>query len=459
MKLKQLLVLLAAPVAVSTNAFDDNLAWQYDDDYDDDNGNDDDRHEDLSSGPPLGFIQEALSQDRVEGYVSNTFNGTTTVLESYGGEEHSRRLFVCGGICIGVIVIAFAAATQAFTNYHVSHMPIEDHSEMSLQMALDSFSSPIKQDFLFKVENQHGELQDPKEYLEVDTVSGSGACGMTTSDGTSMVKVLCADSTTGKIEFTVKAKKTIDFQWNVVIMPMSGRRRDLSQKTETNGDIIEPPTTNGYYGTYWEKTPGIRIMKRKDVCIIVANKLPDHHFNDQVKNLIASIVKQAFESYAKAHIPAIIQSLMDADWGSLPNRRRLQSSEQHGFGITSIHTGVGDALYVRIYPYTANINLAFTKHGGEGTWHHFHSRYIMKTIPQGSVHGPTQTAIVSVDQPGWIRVVLDHDGDGQGLAGTTGIVPYNGGMIWCHNPEYRQDDECGWKVLDSGVVDAWIYVY
>ena len=98
-------------------------------------------------------------------------------------------------------------------------------------------------------------------------------------------------------------------------------------------------------------------------------------------------------------------------------------------------------------------------HGGEGTWHHIHSRYIMKTIPQGSSHAPTQSAIISVDQPGWIRVVLDHDGDGQGLAGTTGIVPYNGGNIWCHNPEYTQDGECGWKVLDNGVVEAFFYVY
>ena len=316
MKLKQLLVLLAAPVAVSTNAFDDtNLAWQYDDDYDDDNGYDDDGHEDLSSGPPLGFLQEALSQDRSEGYVSSTFNGTTTALESYGGEEHSRRL--AGGFCIGGIIIAFVAVTQAFNSNHVAHMPIKSHSDTSLKMAIDQFNPPVKQKFLLKVENKNGVLLDPKEYLEIDTVSGSGSCAEDIqSEGTAWVRVMCADASSGKLEFTVKAIKKIGRKWKVTIMPMYGTRRDLSQKNAKNGDIFNP---SDYYGTYWEKKAGAKKKKGEDACTIIANKLPDEYNKDQFKIESAAIIKQVFETYVKAKIPAIGLMLQNADWDSLSN--------------------------------------------------------------------------------------------------------------------------------------------
>ena len=477
MKVKQLLVLLAAPAVVSINAFDDDLAWQYDDNYGYDDDDDyDDRNEGFtSSGPSSGFVAESLMQDRSEGYVSTSFNGTTTVLESHG-EEHGRELAIAPGftfgICIAMIAIVGLVISQGALGFYAHQIPLHSDIILSVKGALKAFNDDNEQQFLFKLEDEKGVQLDPKKYLDV-TVMNGGECRQDMPHHeaeTAWVTVLCApDTNDGKLQFKVVAAQKIRRKWKLEILPMHGRQRVLGQAStgaSAKGDIKLGPEE---YGHYWKKRAGTKrqggkkIKKGEVACTLIASKLPE--LNSEQETRSAVVMKSVFEKYGSKTGEQIIKALNLAAWAWITNgsQRTLQSTEEdeYGFGITSTHTGRGDALRVRIYSDSATINLAHTMHGGHGSWYHINNRYIMKSIPQGSTSAPVQTAIVSVSDPGEFRVVLDHDGDGQGLAGIVGITPYNGGNIECDNPEYIDEDgvQCAWSVLDNGVVEAYFRVY
>lgn len=475
MKVKQLLVLLAAPAVVSINAFDDDLAWQYDDDYgyDDDDDYDDRNEGFISSGPSSGFVAEALIQDRSEGYVSTSFNGTTTVLESYG--EHGRKLIpgLTFGICIGAIaIVGLAFSAQMAAGFYAHQTPRHSDIIMSKVSAIKVFTDDNEQQFLFKLEDENGNQKDPKKYLTVEVVDGKGDCRQDMphdEEGKAWVTVLCPPDNGGKLIFKVVAAKKIKRKWKLEIFPMHGKSRVLGQSitgAKAKGDIIFGPEE---YGHYWEKRAGKRseggkVIKKNEVaCTLTASKLPELKPEEETKS--AAIMKSVFEQYKDATIGLIIEAVNAAAWAWISNgsQRTLQSTEEdeYGFGITSTHTGRGDALRVRIYSDSATIKLAHTMHGGDGSWYHINNRYIMQTIPQGSSSAPMQTTIVSVSDPGEFRVVLDHDGDGQGLSGIVGITPYDGGNIQCTNPEYIDEDgvQCAWTVNDNGVVEAYFRVY
>lgn len=478
MKVKQLLVLLAAPAVVSINAFDDDLAWQYDDDYgyDDDDDYDDRNEGFISSGPSSGFVAESLMQDRSEGYVSTSFNGTTTVLESYG--EHGRELIpgFTFGICIGIIAIVGLVSAEFAGGFCAHQIPVHSDIKMSKVSALKVFNDDNEQQFLFKLEDDNGNQLDPKKYLDVKVLDGA-VCRQDMphdEEEKAWVKVLCAPPNGGNLKFNVVAAKKIKRTWKLEIFPMHGRYRVLGQSSTAGanekGKIIFAPEE---YGHYWMKRNGTRseggkvIREKQIACTLIASKLPELKNSDE-EDRSAVIMKWIFEKYPSSTGDQIIQAINLALWaaiihGFVHGQRTLQSTEEdeYGFGITSTHTGRGDALRVRIYSDSATINLAHTMHGGDGSWHHINNRYIMKSIPQGSTSAPMQTAIVSVSDPGEFRVVLDHDGDGQGLAGIVGITPYNGGNIDCTTPEFIDEEgvQCAWTVLDNGTVEAYFRVY
>jgi len=457
-----------------------------------------------------------------------------------------RRLQFGVLLAFGVSAIVGLVANQIHRAHTIHRAPAPAMADTSLSMAYGSRFIPTRQSFLIKVQGEDGELRNPENFLSIAVVGGQGSCiGSTPAeDGTAWIVTFCQNSD-GNLVIAGTAEKLMPANMEVTITPFYGVKRELGLRAigpNEKGEIknFETNPRTSIFGTYWKKKDGVRVTKGEKLFEIVANTVGPALLGEAVKNNFGNLLAGALATYVTSKVPEIEAAIKQVNWSDIFNGRKmreLQNSEsvdhvgnggdndgdngakigggnhflrklshdyyddddyvdereQRGFVITSCHTGLG-ALNVRIYPYSSAINLGHTMHGGEGTWNHIHNRYIMKRLPQGTTHAPMQSALVSVDGPGWVRLVLDHvgnggdcdgnndahSGDGNGflrklhhdeeddddhydnapaLGGILAVGPYNGREIICWYPEYTMDGQCAWTVLDSESVDAWMYVY
>jgi hypothetical protein len=99
------------------------------------------------------------------------------------------------------------------------------------------------------------------------------------------------DPVTGRLEFTVKAKKQLRRGWKLAIYSVYGRWNDLGATSTRIGDIFfedkdfyknydgpvnsyECFVDSSYKSTYWEEAEGEKVKIGTEICTIVARGLP-----------------------------------------------------------------------------------------------------------------------------------------------------------------------------------------
>ena len=201
---------------------------------------------------------------------------------------------------VAIIVAHSALITDAFFHHNVRthRSKIIDNLRAPaslLDNATLDCDNADEQHFLFKLENRRGTCLDPRQYLHIEPNSESytnGDRGCLFYDLPScgnIVKAMSPDPVSGKLEFTVKAKKKLRRGWKLAIYSVYGNRNDLRQRSTRIGNILledkdfyknydeywsyECFVDSKYKSTYWEEAEGERVKIGTTICTIVAKVL------------------------------------------------------------------------------------------------------------------------------------------------------------------------------------------
>jgi len=137
------------------------------------------------------------------------------------------------------------------------------------------------------------------------------------------------------------------------------------------------------------------------------------------------------------------------------NLERLGASG--GLRLYAAHVGKG-VLRVRIYTYYGDIRLKSTMAAGDGNFEVLNSQYALMSLPEGKSGGTVHAVDVHVTGGAWVRVVLDHDGNGSGLAGVVMAERVGGESIipYAHSAMHNGIPVLG--VKDSSTVQLWFFI-
>ena len=227
-------------------------------------------------------------------------------------QHHQHR--TAGGfyvyLFVAIIVAHSALITDAFFHHNVRvrthrskmidnlRVPASlDNATLDCDNADESFAVQYEQHFIFMLENRRGTCLDPRQYLHIEINRQSynnfeggrflydlPSCG-------NIVKAMSPDPVTGRLEFTVKAKKKLRRGWKLAIYSVYGRWNNLGQISTRIGDIFiedkdfyknydgpvlsyECFVDSSYKSTYWEEAEGEKVKIGTEICTIVAQGLP-----------------------------------------------------------------------------------------------------------------------------------------------------------------------------------------
>ena len=404
-------------------------------------------------GPPVlpqSFILEAAAEDR-----SMKTSVTGEMVKFAANETHHERglAFVSTAVAVRVAlaVAILAVSVQGF--FFRKPPPPVPSLTPKLERGIASYFSPVETSFVLRLEVNNAPV-NPKFKVAFEMTKGSrGSVEYDPTQGFASVSMFPDSS--GELQFRVIADERLE-NAAFTMAPKFGQTRIMTSLDTRGSDTYVVPLGRGaimpqFTGT--GTTPGTQTYTS-------TSEMGHLRVVRAINTNGQNILKQATGFYSLAIRPGqtlqgFVVSLIN---GASSERKMEEYYNGAVFHLAAMHTGVSN-LVVRIYSYGGVFdNDVHTEHG-DGVYYVSSDTYHYIRLPTGRSEATVHSATLKITSSGWVRIVLDHDGDDAGLAGVVNFIVDEDSPAWFHSYSELVDNGAIFQVMDNGTEEYWVYLY
>lgn len=387
---------------------------------------------------PLGRVFNETNDLRRIAYFSESPSNSTNIFDRYHRETALIHIFV--------FIVAFAVATTGFTAYQLNLERPPTQVKVGELNIVDPLGTT---DYSIMVEDRNGKrLASPQcFYVEVEK-GASMKCSYGLSHDTTIRPL------GNEVLFNIVFKRDV-IGGKMTVVGMMGDFSHVTPVDELGGD--SEIKFKGFQAISFDtcdtnRKCGERRWRKGDRVRIRAVQTREVMAKEVVMLKLLEIIKepiQLIEMFRK----------LRKEKDQAESGRRLNMHLQRGHTRAGIaHTASG-TLYVRIYAVHGTFHSVLTRGFGDGRLEKISDKYYFLVVPAGSIEATTFTLdIVTNERRSVVRVAMDHDGSGSGIAGIVSIQPLTGSGVSVPGADRYMDGTYAWSVDDDKSKSKTIFI-